>query len=362
MNFFLKTATGLSALILLNIPDARGAFTVHNAGVNGNNTRNALSRFDTDVAAVKPDICFIAFGMNDAMGDSNPVPLDEYRKNLLTLTEKCRTSGIQPVFITVNPVNKEKLYERHKAEFYEQQGGPNAMIERYNAAIKEVADQTGSSLIDWHKKVMEFSGSSVETGAVLRADGVHLSPDGLNALGGLVADWLRNSGKADATIVAFGDSITKQGWIDIAVARCSGVPGTRYTSSIAPTAGHGDSNPPSRLLDGQYKSVVSHSVEYPGDPVIEFVLPSNRLVKTVDVRCFSRAGYLLDDVTVDVTADGKTWEAAGKEWKEIPVQAALKDEAASLLFSVNREISGLRVKPVRKAGEKRVLISEVKID
>ncbi len=361
MNYFIKMEAALSVLILLNISTAMG-FTVHNAGVNGNNTRNALSRFDTDVAAVKPQFCFMAFGMNDAMGDSNPVPLDEYRKNLLTLAEKCRAAGIQPVFITVNPVNKEKLYERHKAEFYEQQGGPNAMIEQYNLIIKEVAAQSGSGVIDWHKKVMELSGSSVDPGAVLRTDGVHLSPDGLNALGGLVADWLRNSGKPDATIVAFGDSITKQGWIDIAVARCSGVPGTRYTSSVAPTAGHGDSNPPFRLLDGQYKSVVSHSVEYPGDPVIEFILPTKRFVKTVDVRCFSRTGYLLDDVAVEVTADGKTWETAGKKWSQIPVQGTLKDEACSLPFSVNREISGVRVMPVRQAGQKRVLISEVKID
>jgi lysophospholipase L1-like esterase len=198
-----------------------GRLTVYNAGKNGEATRGALLRFDTDVAVHLPDICFIAFGMNDSMHENTPVLPEDYRRNLLQLAENCRKAGIHPVYVTVNPVNKEKLYERHDPPYFEAQGGPNALIEKYNGIIKEVAAAVGADVIDWHRRVMELSGTSVEPGSVLCSDGVHLSQDGLNTLARLIADWILDGKKTNSTIVAFGDSITKQGWIDIAAALCS---------------------------------------------------------------------------------------------------------------------------------------------
>lgn len=358
MIHFARVPIGLVVFICLLGINAFG-LRVFNAGQNGNNTRNALARFDDDVAAENPDVCFIAFGMNDAMGDSNPVPLDEYRKNLLRLAEKCRTSGIRPVFITVNPVNKEKLYERHKAEFYEQQGGPNAMIDRYNLVIKEVASETGADVIDWHKLVMERSGSSIESGAMLRMDGVHLSPEGLAALADLTADWVKKSGETNATIVAFGDSITKQGWISRVAAICEDSRPV-YETSIPSVGSHIDTCPPGRLLDGLYKSAVSDSLQYDGDPEITFVFPQMHTVNEIEVCCFNAKGYFIDYVNLEISVDGVTWQTAGSvSGQTLPIQQSIRDTAVPVRFSVGKDILKFKIKIARQAGSSRVLISEV---
>jgi len=196
---------------------ARPPLTVLNAGVGGNNTRNGLARMDRDVIAKEPDLCFIAFGMNDAVNSRNHVPIDEFGKNLTKMAATCQKAGIRPVFITVNPCNEEKLYTRHKIDHYKPHGGANAMIVEYNRVIKNVAEDAGADVIDWHTEVMRRSGSSIDPGSVLRVDGVHLSPQGLAALARLAANWMTGADIPDgAVVVAFGDSITKQGWIDMA--------------------------------------------------------------------------------------------------------------------------------------------------
>ncbi len=357
ISFFSFPGLCLALLFLVGAEDAQG-LTVYNAGVNGSTTRGALLRFDDEVAARTPDICLIAFGMNDSMNEVNPVLPDDYRANLLWLANHCAEEDIQPVFITVNPVNQEMLYERHDPPYYEEQGGPNAIIELYNQGIKDVAAQVGADVIDWHARVMELSGTSIEPGSVLRPDGVHLSPDGLNALGNLVADWILAEEQTNATIVAFGDSITKQGWIDIAAVLCSPSGQTTYTSDISSSLGHPDTVPPFRLLDGQWVSIVSHSVEYAGDPEIVFTLPQTREVEEVEVCSFSKGSYALAEVAVDISTDGNSWVQVGSQL-DIPQQVLLSDLPAKLMFTVNRPVLKIRVRLVRANGSTRVLLSEV---
>ena len=134
--FSLGGSSGLYLALLLMVTGNASGLTIYNAGKNGDSTRGALLRFDTDVASQDPDVCFIAFGMNDSMNEVSPVLPEDYRANLLQLAESCEGNGIEPVFVTVNPVNKEKLYERHDPAYYEEQGGPNAIIEKYNQIIK----------------------------------------------------------------------------------------------------------------------------------------------------------------------------------------------------------------------------------
>jgi len=62
---------------------------VVNRGVSGDNTRNLMARWETDVVAAAPDYLSILIGVNDVwrMFDTphmteNHVPLDEYRKRL----------------------------------------------------------------------------------------------------------------------------------------------------------------------------------------------------------------------------------------------------------------------------------------
>ena len=71
-----------------------------NAGISGHTTANGLARIDKDVLAHKPDIVTVMFGLNDMTG----VSLADYRKNLVTIVEKCRTIGAEVVLATPNNV------------------------------------------------------------------------------------------------------------------------------------------------------------------------------------------------------------------------------------------------------------------
>jgi lysophospholipase L1-like esterase len=74
---------------------------VINSGANGNNTREALARFDRDVKSFSPDIVIVTLGGNDC--DTRPekfVPLQEYRKNLREIADRIHSVNAIAVFQT----------------------------------------------------------------------------------------------------------------------------------------------------------------------------------------------------------------------------------------------------------------------
>lgn len=76
-------------------------FHVINSGVGGNNTREALARFERDVASFHPDIVIITLGGNDC--NPNPdknVPEKEYIANMKLIVEKVRALGAIPILQT----------------------------------------------------------------------------------------------------------------------------------------------------------------------------------------------------------------------------------------------------------------------
>ena len=76
-------------------------FHVINSGICGNNTRDALARFDRDVSAFRPDAVIVTFGGNDC----NPkpekfVPDEEFSANLTEILAKVRALGALPILQT----------------------------------------------------------------------------------------------------------------------------------------------------------------------------------------------------------------------------------------------------------------------
>ena len=74
---------------------------VINSGSNGNNTREALARFDRDVKSFSPDIVIVTLGGNDC--DTRPekfVPEVEYRRNLRKIADRIHSVNAIAVFQT----------------------------------------------------------------------------------------------------------------------------------------------------------------------------------------------------------------------------------------------------------------------
>lgn len=75
-------------------------FQIIDSGVCGNNTRNALTRFDRDVALFQPLAVIVTLGGNDCRTDSQRVPEEEFRTNLETIGEKIVKLNAIPIFQT----------------------------------------------------------------------------------------------------------------------------------------------------------------------------------------------------------------------------------------------------------------------
>lgn len=105
--------------------------TAINAGISGHTTLDALARIEKDVLAKKPDLVTVMFGLNDM----TRVPLEDYRKNLMTIIEKCRGVGAEVLLCTPNSI-------RHTDR------RPVATLEEYVAVVRDVAGAAETPLAD----------------------------------------------------------------------------------------------------------------------------------------------------------------------------------------------------------------------
>lgn len=74
--------------------------SVLNAGIAGDCAKNALTRIDRDIISHKPDLCIVAFALNDVND-----PLNTYTASLTEIFSRLHGAGIETVFQTPNMLN-----------------------------------------------------------------------------------------------------------------------------------------------------------------------------------------------------------------------------------------------------------------
>ncbi len=167
---------------------------IRNAGIKGQNTDEAMPRYDADVVHAKPQAVLIMFGSNDSFVDDGKtegrVSIDAYRHNLDTMIERARAAGIRPILMTPprwgpRPVNG--LRE-----------SPNPRLEVYVQACRDLANQRSVPLVDhfadW--KAAEEQGQALSAWLV---DGLHPNAAGHARMAALLLPVLRrelDAGKA----------------------------------------------------------------------------------------------------------------------------------------------------------------------
>jgi lysophospholipase L1-like esterase len=85
-------------------------FQVIDSGVSGNNTQEALERFDRDVAFFQPAAVIVTLGGNDC--DQRPekhVAEPEYRKNMEEIANRIKAIGAIPIFQTYYKMDLEAM-------------------------------------------------------------------------------------------------------------------------------------------------------------------------------------------------------------------------------------------------------------
>lgn len=152
-------------------------FNVVNAGAGGNTSREGLARLDRDVLTHRPDVVTVEFGGNDATPDRNRhVDLAEFRANLETLCRRARGAGAEPVLLTFTPIIDARHCFTADPQF-DEKGGPDAYIEDYREATRELASRLGCALADIDRalrRAMQTEGSD----ACILPDGIHLTAHG----------------------------------------------------------------------------------------------------------------------------------------------------------------------------------------
>ncbi|MBN2311819.1 MAG: FAD-dependent oxidoreductase [Candidatus Hydrogenedentes bacterium] len=162
-------------------------FDVINAGVGGCTSGEGLARLDEDVLRYKPAAVVILFGANDSILTGPKefrTPVDAYEANLRAMIERCTAHGASVVLCTVLPMISEPYFERHPKEYYEPEGGLDAILGRYRAAALRVAESMDVPALDLY-------GLLKDDLSVLGECGVHPNAKGERRLAALVADALR---------------------------------------------------------------------------------------------------------------------------------------------------------------------------
>lgn len=166
-----------------------------NSGVGGENTVEALARFDGAVAAHSPDIVAVEFGLNDI----RPEPLKlverpQFAANLGRIVDQCRALGADVILMTPNPIINS-LHRSWGTDDYAEWGGCNGAVSAYADVVRAVAEESCAHLCDVFSAFVQiaverqFDGecSSYEDLTCLRdlisgSDGVHPTVSGQRAI------------------------------------------------------------------------------------------------------------------------------------------------------------------------------------
>ena len=129
---------------------------VINAGIGGITAAGSVDRMDRDVFDHHPDLVIICFGLNDVNRE-----LQDYLDALTVMFKKCKTHGVDAIFMTPNMLNTYvaddtspvHLNYAKKTAAYQNEG----RFDMYIAKAIEVANKEGIPVCDCYAKWKELS-------------------------------------------------------------------------------------------------------------------------------------------------------------------------------------------------------------
>ena len=140
-----------------------------NAGVCGHTALDLLARFEEDAAPVRPHVAIVTIGGNDSNPARGLAP-EAFAGHLLELHHRFRALDCAVVFQTYyapDPARVEHL----------------PVFGAFMDAVRAVAQQTGSGLIDHLVRWEAFRAAHYDRYLALMQDGFHVNPRGNTVLG-----------------------------------------------------------------------------------------------------------------------------------------------------------------------------------
>lgn len=106
---------------------------VTNAGVPGENAAEAISRFQSELGLVQPDVVLLMEGTND-LSPSSSTPGIQGADAIETMLRDARARGVDPILATIPPLRTSR--------------GEEEMVVPYNDLIRQIAVRQGVPLVD----------------------------------------------------------------------------------------------------------------------------------------------------------------------------------------------------------------------
>lgn len=151
-------------------------FPVKNLGKSGDTAAALVERFDTDVLSVAPRYLLILGGTNSIRGGTSGEAVIE---SLETIKEKCLANGITPIFLTLPPLNPERIQRVFNQPTAENWSDEIAVV---NAYIKNQP-----YFIDIYTRLVNSQGTLPTK---YSQDGLHPDISGKKIMGLAVRDYI----------------------------------------------------------------------------------------------------------------------------------------------------------------------------
>ena len=177
-----EISTGFMARLQKNLPMLYPSvpWNIVNSGVNGDTSREGLSRLQRDVLRHNPAIVTVLFGTNDsAFVEYQYRTITEYERNMSEIITKIqnhhnpaehRDSSASVLLITPPPV-LDNVFMPYTT---------NKRLQPYCGIIKKLSRELNCPLADFNTHMLEQSKGNL--GYYLQEDGAHLSEKGYDCL------------------------------------------------------------------------------------------------------------------------------------------------------------------------------------
>jgi lysophospholipase L1-like esterase len=121
---------------------------VYNLGIDGNDTRHLLKRFEAECEARKQEIVFFSIGSNDSFINSKGkpnVPLGEFEKNIQKLIELAKKNVKDIIFLGLYDFDESKT---RPVSWDKNVNYINSEMKKYDMVLKKVTAEKRVSYID----------------------------------------------------------------------------------------------------------------------------------------------------------------------------------------------------------------------
>ena len=139
--------------------------TVIPAGISGHKSNQMLERLEKDVLSKKPTWMTLSCGVNDVWQGEKGVSLEDYKKNITAILDRCQQAGVKVVVLTATQIKLPLTNPE------------NVKLDGYNAFLRETAQARSLPLADLNAAMAAEQAVLEKAGIqrLLTGDGVHMN-------------------------------------------------------------------------------------------------------------------------------------------------------------------------------------------